>query len=90
MSDLTPLEALDDAIRTFVDTLDDTQAGEFMSGWVLSWQQTKVTSDPGLLPLASANDYTLSPSTTLELAIGLTRAMGMKLDSELFGDDDER
>jgi len=88
-AELTPLEKLTDAVREYVESLDDHEDGAVLSGFVLGWQETMIVLDDRYLPLQSSSDFVIGAGTTLELALGLSRATLIKLENELFeGDDD--
>lgn len=85
----TKLERLTDAIREYVESLDDHEQGAVLSGFVLAWQETMIVLDDRYLPLQSSSDFVLGAGTTLELGIGLAQATRVKLENELFTDDED-
>jgi hypothetical protein len=90
MTDLTPLETLDDAVRTFAASIDDTGT---IGGWVLAWEASAITDEPGMLPLIHAAGYTTGPATSPATAHGLASALAhvcrnATIDSMTSSDDD--
>jgi hypothetical protein len=88
MSDPTPLERLDEAVREFSAACDNEG---IVAGWVIAYQLTAITQEEGVSPLLSRPDYTMSPSTTGELATGLLRLISKRIEGEIIAttaDDD--
>ena len=87
MSELTPLQKLDDAIHEYFAALE--QEGT-ISGWTLAFQSQTLNSNSDLLPLSFASDFTMGPSTSPETAMGLAHLTRARLEQALvFGGDDE-
>lgn len=76
MSDLTPLERLDDAIREYSKSLG--LEGD-LSAWVLGFQMTKITDDARFLPLTHAEGTALGASTSRATALGLLHLSKLEL-----------
>ena len=90
MTDLFPLNELDEAVRAYLDACNPEHGA--LGGWVLVWQEQRIIAEPGFLPLATSNDVMLSPTTTAETAAGLLRAGTIAFDRILdgdYGDDEE-
>lgn len=77
-AELTPIEKLDEAIRAYIVECDES--GE-LGGWALSYQTVQIVSDPALLPLAFGWQWTLGPSTSAALAIGLLRVAQVEAET---------
>ncbi len=87
MSDLTPLEKLDDAVHEFFEALGDEGN---ISGWVLAYQSSKLNTDSTFLPLSFASNFTSGASTSPETAMGLAHLTAAKLERALvFTDYDD-
>lgn len=69
---------LDDDINDFLEL----EEGETVSGWVLVYQTTRFTSEPGFVPLQTASSYASSLGTTTETAVGMLRLASKRLESE--------
>lgn len=78
MSDQQPIEKLHDAIEAFVREIGGDEG--ILSDWVLSWQMSALTDEPGMAPLMTTSDYTVGPSTTIAPAMGLARQLVRRLD----------
>ena len=80
MTERTPLQKLDDAVHEFIEEVGDEGVP---SGWVLTWQASKLTNIPDLIPLAFSSDFTMSAGTSPELAVGLSRITQRRLEVQL-------
>jgi hypothetical protein len=87
MSDLTPIEILDDAVRAYVAALDDHN-GE-LSSWALCSQTTKIEYSEDRMPLMHQPDLTSGPSTSPATALGLLGMGKAIITNALFAADDE-
>lgn len=86
-NDLTPLEKLDDAIRSYVEeTVEDPG---MLAGWVLVWQEQSIGDEPGMLPLQWRRDITMGASTSPEAALGLLDLGSLAIHEAVLGGDDE-
>lgn len=79
------IDRLDDAVRAFLLECGDEDT---VSGWVIGYQTSRITADPRFLPLTTATDYTLSPSTTGETALGLLTLTKSRLERAMLSYDD--
>lgn len=88
MSELTPIQKLEDAIHTYLDECEDDGA---LTAWVLAWQTSRINADPDLIPLSFASNFTMGIATSPETAIGLARITNMRLESRLttWADDED-
>jgi hypothetical protein len=83
---LTPLERLDDAIREFVAAADEGQ----LQGWTLAWQSVRLANEEGVLPLVFGSDFTMGPSTSPEMAMGLAQLTRARLERQMvYGEPDD-
>ena len=94
MTDLTPLEKLDDAVHEFYAYLIEEEGAQGnISGWVLAYQSSKINPDSTLLPLSFGSEYTMGASTSPETAMGLAHLTAARLERALVfsdnGDDDD-
>jgi hypothetical protein len=64
----SPLEKLDDAIRTYSEECGDDGV---VSAWALSFETQQLSADERLLPLQHATAFVMGPSTSPAAAIGL-------------------
>jgi hypothetical protein len=72
MSDLTPLQRLDDAIHEFAAALGNEGA---VSGWIVAYETTRITNEEGLVPLVHNTGYSVGPATSPAAATGLASAL---------------
>lgn len=90
MSDLTPLEHLDEAVRAYVDA---TEGVGFVSGWVVAYETQTMTTEEGVLPIMTSFDYTMGAATSPTTAVGLLqvtlRVLQTELVSAYFDDGEE-
>jgi hypothetical protein len=92
MTDETPLETLDDAIRVFAAAIETN--GGTLGAWVLAWESSDITSEPGVLPLIHTAGYATGPATSPATAAGLAAALStmcknVTIDTMLSGGDDD-
>lgn len=87
MSELTPLEKLDDAIHTYFQECE--HSGDLTS-WTLAWQSSRLSSNPDVLPLSFTSSFTMSASTSPETAMGLAHLTAARLERFLvFSEEDD-
>lgn len=72
MTDATPLQRLDDAIHEFAQALGNEGT---VSGWVLAYESTRITSEDGVVPLVHNAGYSIGPATSPAAADGLASAL---------------
>jgi hypothetical protein len=94
MSELTPLQKLEEAIEEFLTEVaeeDGDESNAVLSAWTLSWQLSRVVSDDHLVPLQFTSDYTFGVGTSPEAALGLASLTASRITRDVVegGDDDE-
>lgn len=73
MSELTPLQKLDDAVHEYIRATTEADENRAVAGWALGIETTAIVFEDGAIPLADAQHYVVGPQTTTAQAIGLAR-----------------
>jgi hypothetical protein len=81
---VTPIEKLQEAVQQFVAEVDGDEAG-MVTAFILGYECTRFTDEPGMDARVAATDYTTGPGTTLTTAVGLNIILGRYLDDALDG-----
>lgn len=76
----TPLQRLDEAVREYVEAAGPE--GD-LAGWALAFQTQRIVPDENLIPLAFASDFTFGAGTSPEAALGMLEVTRARLIEQL-------
>lgn len=75
---------LEEAVQTFVAS----QEGGDLSGWILSFQTSVITTNPDYMAVGYGNSFVVGEATSPVLAIGLLKVSGSSLMQFIDGPDE--
>lgn len=81
---MTPIEQLQEAVQQYASAVNGEESG-VVSAFVLGYEQTSFTDEPGIEARVTAVDYATGPGTTIATAIGVHAITGRYLDDAIDG-----
>lgn len=79
MTELTPLQKLDDAIHEFAKATGLKEQA-WISGWVITYSTVQIEPAEDSLPMVSGANYAIGPQTTMTDAAGLAKFISLAIE----------
>lgn len=83
-----PIRKLESAIAEYLNASAEDDDG-LPGAWVLCFQRTRVTDEPGMLPLQDTTGYVIAPDSTGATGLGLLVISKRSLLDDVMGYDED-